>query len=115
MGGARFNEDDYKDPLINVRFANRYGPFNLFGDIGYFPKRERERGYWLAFAALPLSSRWLKPQIGIESENVHYPEKPDSWGLGPRITMSLMKATATLAYQVRSDRDLIRIYATLNL
>ena len=115
MGGARFNEDDYKDPLINVRFSDQHTPVGIFGDLGYFPRKKRERGYWLVFVMLPISKRGPKPRVGLESENIHYPNRPDSWGIGPRASLTLGKVSVALTYQIRNDRDFVRLYANLNL
>jgi len=121
MGGARFNENGYKDPLVNIRFLDStLKRFNFFGDIGCFPRESRKRFYWFLSADTPVQVRKFKFRVGVESENIHFPGRRDSLGLGPRTVVPLplklpqsLKLSVVTAYQFRSDRDFLRLYATL--
>lgn len=124
MVGNRFNRSGYTDPLVNIRFSNNHPKgVNLYGEAGYFFREIRKRSYALVAVDVPVPIGKSGLRLGIESENTHFPTKPDSWGIGPRVVIPLppvlfskMRFSVATAYQCfRTDRAFIRTYVTTTI
>ena len=63
-----------------------------------------------------------KPRAGVEIENIYFFGKNNSFGLGPRVVATLpwelpygMKVSAVTTYQLRTDKNFVRVYIFTNM
>ena len=116
MGGGRVNQDGYIDPILNIRFLVSVIPkVALLGEIQQSFRGERRRFLWW-LAADTTTPLW-KVRAGVEMENINFWGKKDSYGLGPRVTIPIPiklpsggKLAVAVTYQLRNDRDFVRMY-----
>ncbi|MBN2407074.1 MAG: hypothetical protein JXJ19_05205 [Elusimicrobia bacterium] len=116
MGGAMIPEVGENDPVVNIRVLNKkIDRLGLFGDFEYF--FEFERFYFFVMASTPLTLSGIECEVGIESENIIFPDKDDSYGIGPRLGIKFpwyKKASLCCSYEFRNDTDFIRNYILVN-
>ncbi len=116
MAGAIVHQNNYFDPLINVRAS--FSPFaklNFFTDLE--PYLRDKRFYWFLSATTPIKIRGLSTHLGIETENVTNRKQKSSFGIGPRVGFQLPfcpKATFYTAYEFRNDGNWLRHYLVFN-
>jgi hypothetical protein len=116
MGGALVHEGGRVEPVVNFRMNERGWPrAALIADLQYFPRADRF--YWWLGMDTPFSLRALRLRFGVESENVTFANRKDSFGIGPRLVVAVpavRSASIVTAYQFRNDRDFLRTYLLVN-
>ncbi len=123
LGGCIRNEDGYNDPIVDLRILDRTLPrINLTSEVGYFPRKERERFYTFLAADTPVQLGEYQVRVGFETENIlSFAGKEDSLGIGPRLVLPIapkllkrvspgLSSSCTIAYQCRNDVDFLRLY-----
>jgi hypothetical protein len=115
MAGTRINQDGYVDPIVNFRGFYNFSKVGISAEIQQSFRKDRRRFLWWITADMPTGIWKLK--LGVETENINFWDKSDSWGIGPRAVVpisiplpSFMKISVATVYHFRSDKDFVRVY-----
>lgn len=110
MAGT-FTKDQAGELVIDIRASyDAFDPIHLWTNVEYFPKTRN----WYTYLDVNYRIGNLG-LVGIETENMHFPNAKDDLSIGPRVVLPLGQITIVWALQFHNGGNPKQIWARVIL